>query len=226
MAATRDAFRDTILDADDEAWLLSRGLVVITNNKIYLAPQITFIKCPVNILPPDGAGTSTSDAEKDELPRFFSRGAEILVYLGFLESRAEEVVGHAACVLREHPQMADPWLKIAICSAVPDSVADIGPETENWWPLFQQQGLSEQLYSAIMHPEFIQIRKTRTAKFWIRDMMEIRYGLLLMIHECSRERGAQLRKPRENGLSQTSNAHNYRSRTGRTSTGGPPADEA
>ncbi|GAW14694.1 hypothetical protein ANO14919_040970 [Xylariales sp. No.14919] len=44
-----------------------------------------------------------------------------------------------------------------------------------------------------MLPEYRQIRETETAKYWIKDTMEIRYGELMMIRECSGKRGAKAR---------------------------------
>ncbi|KAI1158242.1 hypothetical protein F5B18DRAFT_641635 [Nemania serpens] len=134
---------------------------------------------------------SQSESDHDEFRHSFAENAETLVYLGFSESRAEEVAAHATRLRNEFPQMEDSWLKIAIDNAVHDGVADIGPETEDWWPLFEQLGLSVKLYNSIMHPEYSQIRKTETAKYWIRDTMEIRYGHLLMIQECAGKRGTK-----------------------------------
>ncbi|KAI0454718.1 hypothetical protein F5B21DRAFT_503966 [Xylaria acuta] len=139
--------------------------------------------------------TSQYESKQNEFPRVLGENVETLVYLGYSQSRAEEVAALATRVRREFPETGDTWLNIAIDNAVHPSVPDMGPETENWWPLFQQLGLSEQLYGTIMHPGLSQIRKARTAKFWIRDTMEFRYGRLSMIRGCSQERRARIQAP-------------------------------
>ncbi|KAI0965833.1 hypothetical protein F4678DRAFT_484682 [Xylaria arbuscula] len=200
MATSSSRLRDCILDADDESWLLRHGLLAITrSNKIRIDRRIMYCDDDSTDLPVfDGnEGTvttpSSSASGQDELPRFLSNNAEVLVYLGFSESRAKQVAAHATRLRREYPEMNDTWINIAFDDAVDSTIADVGPEQENWWPLFQRLGLSEQLYEVIMDPEYGQIRRTETAKYWIRDTMQIRYDHLLKIHEFSRKRGFHVR---------------------------------
>lgn len=47
-----------------------------------------------------------------------------------------------------------------------DTILDA--DDEAW---LRSRGHSEQLYGAIMHPEYRQIRRTETTKFWIRDYL-------------------------------------------------------
>ncbi|KAI0390542.1 hypothetical protein F5Y17DRAFT_471569 [Xylariaceae sp. FL0594] len=61
-------------------------------------------------------------------------------------------------------------------NAVDPDVPDLGPKVEDWRPVFWELGLSDELYTAIVDPAYSMIRKTETAKYWIRDTMEIRYG--------------------------------------------------
>ncbi|RYC55890.1 hypothetical protein CHU98_g10318 [Xylaria longipes] len=199
-AIIRQASCGPILDVDDENSLLKLGLVFIDDNTIHLDRRIKyFIEDLGKLKFSNGAQyyfPSQIQPKQDEFPRFLGEDAKILVYLGFSQSKAEEVAALATRELRERPQMNRSWLSIVLDNAVHDSVADIGQETEYWWPLFQQLGLSEELHKKIMHLEHSQIRDTETAKFWIRDTMEIRYGQLRMIQECSKERGAQIRARR------------------------------
>ncbi|KAI9736301.1 MAG: hypothetical protein M1834_001187 [Cirrosporium novae-zelandiae] len=122
---------------------------------------------------------------------------ETIIYMGYTEAKANEI--WKAWLEVEASQAGGNEFQWGFLEYVlpiekraeNDNDAGEGLEEDDWDGMMKWLGVADELRSKIMDPEFVNVRLTESARFWVHDTMELRFLMLeeRMEKEARGERG-------------------------------------
>lgn len=74
------------------------------------------------------------------------------------------------------PDMPDSFLQFAQCHVELNNEPDVYTESDDWDACMEHMGITKACRDAILMPEYEDLRYTQSAKYWVIDTFEMRFG--------------------------------------------------
>ena len=136
---------------------------------------------------------SDSSSAADSIPEIevpeFLESAETYHFVGLTEDVAMMTWLGYRGYMEEFPDEGPyDFMDFALLHIEEADIEDAGGSEDDWEGCMRAMGVTPKLMAAIMMPEFNDIRLTKSAKWWVKDSMQIQFGALEDIQETSRTR--------------------------------------
>ena len=122
------------------------------------------------------ASFSSEDAEEVEIPAWLD-SIETYMYIGFTSDQAAILWDRYVTVVDE--AFDGEFFDYVRWYIEEVDIPDATTSTDDWDACMLAMGINEKLRTAILLPEFEDIRFTATCKYWVLDAMEMCYEALL-----------------------------------------------